>query len=325
MTQLGLESMIPRYPALSVTQSDLASFVTDRRSWFLGVYLGLRSKTPVVTGAACLGTRLHAALEEYYGYSRDLLDAYDDVVRKERLRLSLATFYYDKEEWEKEVSLGRTMLEGYEEWLVETDADRDLEVIAAEQKLTHIIDVEGTPVELKGKIDCRMRNTFTGQAIIMDWKTTGTFDKLTEIAHQAPQLLTYCTLSQLVFKDEPENASQCAMYTMFRRVGRSARAKPPFYDRITVNHSKTRLRIFYTQLYGMLCDYTAAVAALDAGVDHRMVAYPNPNPWSRYSPYRGIIELMYDGSRVEDMIAEQFVQSDPHARYEEPGLLSEIS
>jgi PD-(D/E)XK nuclease superfamily len=325
VTQLGMESRIPREPALSVTQSDLASFTTDRLGWFFGVYLSLKSREPVVTGAACLGTRLHAALERFYGYGHPLMESYQRVVDRELERLVLDRTWFDQDEWQREVELGRVMLEGYLEWLEETNADENLEVISAEEKLTAIIDVEGTPVELKGKVDCRMRDLSTGNALIMDWKTTAAFERLITVAPQAPQLLTYCTLSQLVYKDDPDNAAQDAMYTMFRRVGRGPRAKPPFYMRIEVHHSQTRLRNFYIQLYGMLRDYKNAVQALDEGVDFRMIAYPNPNPWSKYSPYRHIIELMNDGSRVEDLIADQFHQTDPHARYsEEPGLLSEI-
>lgn len=327
MTQLGMESRIARTPALVVSNSDLAAFKNCRRQWLLGSYLGLRLKNEPVYGPLRLGTRVHAALERMYGYGHPLVEAYDDIAEAELQSLHDSAVVFDETAWRKETELGHIMLSGYCEWLEETGADADLKVISAEEKLSHIIDVDGTPVELRGKIDCRVQNTFTGMNLVVDWKTTAAFERLTSVAHHSEQLLTYMLLERLVHKDDDTHKLQGAMYVMFRKVRRSAASKPPYYDRIEVHHSEARLRSYYTQLYGTLRDYVHVVKALDKGVDHRLVAYPTPNNTLQWSPFKHVMSMMDDGSRVDDMITDLFEQQDPHARYlEQPAdLLSQVA
>lgn len=318
MTQLGYESRIPRAAdgTLRVSQSDLGVFKGNRRDWFLGCYLGLSPRDEPVYGPLRLGTRVHAALEQYYGYGHDLVESYIDIARAERESLEAGGVVFDFTAWEKETDLGRIMLQGYVEWLEETGAEADLEVIGAEEKLSYTFDIDGKPVELRGKIDLRVRDTFTGQHLVVDWKTTANMDWLTAAAPTSEQLLTYMTLERLVNKDNPKFYLQGARYTMLRKHRRGDRAKPPFYGIVEVHHNETRLRNFYLQLYGVISDYVRVVEALDAGVDHRLVAYPNPG-YSKWSPFNSVSQMMDDGSDVESMLADLFVQRDPHARYED--------
>lgn len=328
MTQLGLESRIPRKENgdLIVTQSDLGSFKNCRRTWMLGSYLGLHSRHSPVVGPLRMGTRIHSALEQYYGYSRDLLEAYKEIVDDELMKLAQSGVVYDVSAWQSEIELGRVMLEGYIEYLAETGADEHLEVVGAEQVLEYPIEIDGRTVWLKGKIDCRVRDRFSGHNLVIDWKTTASFERLTTVAHLSEQLLTYMTLEKLVHRDNPDYVLKGAMYVMLRKVMRGPKARPPYYDRIEVHHSEQRLRSFYWQIVGTLRDYARVVDELDRGADHRMVAYPTPNWNTRYSPFRYVMEMMDDGSRVGDMLTDLFVQRDPHARYnsEKAGLLSEF-
>lgn len=326
---LGLESIHPRTQdgKLIVSQSDLVSFKQCRRGWMLGCVLGLRSREPLILGPLRLGTRVHHALERYYGYSENLLDAYKKLVDSEWLSLQESGVVFDERAWQREIDLGRVMLEGYETWLEETGADERLTVLGAEQVLSHEIDVDGVPVLLRGKVDCRVMNEFTGQKLIIDFKTTASFERLVPTAHLSEQLLVYCTLEKLTAAARGEtDPLQGAMYVMLRKVLRGPNSRPPYYQRVEVHHSDTRLRSFYRQLYGTLRDYVAVVAALEAGADHTMVAYPNPGWHTRWSPYKHVMEMMDDGSRVEDMIADLYVQRDPHERYKtEPAdLLSQF-
>jgi hypothetical protein len=314
--------------AIIVSQSDLGAFKTDRRTWLLGTYLGLKSREPLILGPLRLGTRVHHALEYYYGYSEDLLEAYKKLVDSEYQDLIESRVVFDERAWQKEIELGRVMLEGYSEYLEETGADEYLEILGAEKVLSHTFDIEGTPVVLRGKVDCRARNTFTNMNLVIDFKTTASFERLIPLAPHSEQLLTYCVLEKLHAKEtgDTEHMLQGAMFIMLRKVLRGTNSRPPYYQRIEVHHSEKRLRSFYTQLYGTLRDYLAVVKALDAGVDHRIVAYPNPGWHTRWSPFKHVMEMMDDGSRVEDMIADLYVQSDPHERYrqEKTDLLSQF-
>lgn len=324
--QLGFHSRIKRQPALVITQSDIASFKNCRRQWFLSTYLGLRPRHDPPMGPLRLGTRVHAALEQYYAYGFDLVAAYLKIVEEELESIHASGIIFDETAWRKEADLGRIMLEGYAQWLEETGADADLETVGVEQKLTHILDIDGTPVELRGKVDHRIRNTFTGENFVVDWKTTANMEALMEQAHTSEQLLTYMFLERCVFKDDPEHRLGGATYTMLRKVKRTGTARPPFYDRIDVRHNEAEIDSYWLKLYGVLSDYIRVVKQLDAGVDHRIVCYPTPNSSAKWSPFKHVMSMMDDGSRVEDMINDLFVQQDPHERYntEPADLLSDL-
>lgn len=326
MTQLGFESRIKRVPALVVTQSDLAAFKKDRREWMLGSYLGLRLKDEPHTGALALGTRVHTALERYYGYGEDLIDAYARTAKEELEKLTMSGAVFHEPTWRSDTELGRIMIAGYPEWLEDTGADADLEVVSAEEKLSAILDIDGTPVELRGKIDLRVRNTFTGMNLVADFKTCKTFESFTETAHLSEQLKTYMLLELLNNEENPDHNLQGAMFIMFRKVKQGPTSKPPFYARHEVHHSVARIRAYYTQVIGTLRDYVHVVKALDAGVDHRLVAYPNPHPYTRYSAFKNVMDMM-DDPGVEDLLNALYVQQDPHARYDtEPAdLLSQVA
>lgn len=326
MTQLGFESRIKRVPALVVTQSDLAAFKKDRREWMLGSYLGLRLKDEPHTGALALGTRVHAALERYYGYGEDLIQAYAKVAEDELAELVASGKPFHEPTWRSETELGRIMIAGYPEWLEETAADAQLEVVSAEEKLSYVLDIDGMQVELRGKIDLRVRNLWTGMNLVADFKTCKTFESFTETAHLSEQLKTYMLLELLNNQDNPEHNLQGAMFIMFRKVRQGSTSKPPFYARHEVHHSVARIRSHYMQVIGTLRDYVHVVKALDAGVDHRLVAYPNPHPYTRYSAFKNVMDMM-DDPGVEDLLHAQYEQQDPHARYDTApaDLLSQVA
>lgn len=317
---LGYRTVHPRKDdgTILVSQSDLAAYKANRRFWFLGTYLGLRPKDQPVYGPLQLGTRVHAALERHYGYGHDLVDSYVEIAQEERESLIESGAVFDLSAWEREADLGRIMLTGYVEWLSETGADSHLEVINAEEKLSHLFtDITPVPVELRGKIDLRAKDTFTGMNLVIDWKTTKNIAALTAEAGQSEQLLTYMLLERLnaTKKDDPSYRLQGARFTMLRKVRRGSTAKPPFYDTVEVRHNDTRLRNFYTQMVGTLQDYVRTVQLLDLGVDHRAVAYPNPASRTTWSPFFNVSTMMDDGSHVEEMLQDLYVQDDPHARY----------
>lgn len=328
MPLLGFESRIKRNP-LVVTQSDLTSFMSDRLTWALGSYLGLRPRNTPVLGPLVLGTRVHAALERFYGFSHDLVESYNDIAQEELGSLQSSGVVFDQAAWQKEAELGRIMLEGYDIWLQDTGADANFKVVGVEQKLSHIIDVDGYPVELRGKIDLRVKNTFTNQHLVVDFKTTNSFEKLVSTAHLSSQLKIYMLLERLVHKTDPEHYLQGALFIMFRKVRRGPTSKPPYYDRFEVHHSPARLKSYYFQVFGILRQYVHAVQALDAGVDWRLVVPHTPHPWTQYNDFKHVIDMMDDANdkNVQDMISDLFVQQDPHARYlETPAdLLSEIA
>lgn len=315
MAHFGLELMIPQNPIV-VTNSDLQLFKRDRMEWFLSTALGLRFARPSYTGALKLGTRIHAALEQHYAYGRDLLDVYRDEADLEYDTIKTEdTPWFDEDEWRKEIRLGHVMLEGFLEWVQETGFGSDFTITAVEQKLSYPMQIDGTPIELRGKLDCRINHLASGMDSILDWKTTISIDKLTESVQSSEQILFYMLLDTLLHKDVPDHYLQGGLFVMLRKTLRTANASPPFYAAIEVHHSKTRLRNFYTTLYGSLIDYVRAVQALQSGADWRLFAYPSPGNSFMYSPYRRLIDVILYGEDAERMISDLYIQCDPHERY----------
>jgi hypothetical protein len=321
---LGLKPMLKRDP-LVMTQSDMKSFKSCRRAWMLGSYLGLELKTTPPFGPLALGSRVHKALEGYYGEGRDLLAYYTELCNEQVATLEESGIIYDTTAFWSEADLGRIMLEGYLEWLEETGADADYEVIGTEEKLEYPLR-EGT-VLLRGKVDLRVRRKSDGARLVFDHKTTANFANLTTTADLNEQLLTYMVLERLVHDGEPDSWADGMLFNMLRKVKRSTSSRPPYFERFEVRHNDTSLRMYWIRLHGVVDDYVRVVQQLDEGLDHRQVAYPNPGSACRYCPFKHPCRMMDDGSRVEELIDTLYRQHDPHERYEtEPAeFIDEVS
>ncbi|AKJ72600.1 exonuclease [Gordonia phage GMA2] len=316
----GLSSRVPRTKEgqLIASQSDLALFKQNRRFWFLSTYLGLTPKESPVYGPLQLGSRLHDALERSYGYGHDLVESYNEIAQEELRSLEESKVVFDVRAWQNEAELGRIMLAGFDEWRQETGFDETIEIISAEEKISVPIKLpSGAEVVLRGKLDVRAKDTHSGMNLVLDWKSTANMSGLIAEAPNSDQLLTYMVLEKLNGLDDPSFALQGAKFVMLRKVRRSARAKPPFYDTVEVHHSTARLRNYYTQLLGTLEDYHRTVQMLDSGLDHRLSAYPSANTRNSWSPFNALSQVMDDDADAERMINDLFVQCSPHERYEE--------
>jgi hypothetical protein len=231
----------------------------------------------------------------------------------------------------KEVELVRIMLEGYFEWLAETGADQGIEILGSEQKVDVNARFPELPdVRLIAKIDVRARRT-VGQdtaTLFFDHKTVGDLTTPTKMLHMDEQMLHYhlCEWLDLLDKgmggEEAEAVrSDGALYNMARKVKRTATAKPPFYDRVEVQHSTTQLRSYWTRVKGQIRDIVEMERRLDAGEDPLEVAYPNPTKDCTWDcDFFHICPMFDDGSRVEDYISNNLVVINPHARYEPENL-----
>lgn len=276
-------------------------------------------------GPLHLGTRVHAALERYYAYGHDLVESYVEIAETELAGLYESGVVFDERAWRKETELGRIMLAGYHEWLEETGADADLEVLGVEQKLSHDMEIAGEDVRLVGKMDLRVKDTRTGQNLIMDWKTTNNFTRLTDNILMNEQLLTYMLLERLNYEEGDHQFLQGAVFMMLRKVTRGPRSKPPYYERVEIHHRKQRLLSFYTRLVGTITDYVRVVKHLDDGVDHKLVAYPTPGQQCRYCPFKHVCDMAEDSENIDLMVHDLYTQGDPHERYGEDEVVETLA
>lgn len=294
-----------------LSNSEIQTFKDCRRRWWLTYYRRLQPRYKETTGALALGSRIHEALDRYYSQGIPLLQAHAELVDQDKLLVQ--DEYFGTETLDKEAELGRIMLEGYLQWVEENGIDAELEMVSTEEKIT--ASLFAGEVELQGKLDMRVRRKADGVRLFRDFKTVG--GSLSDFANLAPmneQVLTYMLLESTK-RDESERV-EGGIFTMLKKVRRTAAAKPPFYDQVEVRHNVFALRAFWKRIHGTITDLMRVRRALDDGEDHTFVAYPRPTRDCKWKcQFFAICPLFDDGSAAEQALSEMFVEGDPYDYY----------
>jgi hypothetical protein len=281
---------------LKVSNSELQTFKDCRRRWWLAYFRRLQPREKVMTGPLALGTRIHAAFEQYYASGVPLLDAHAELV--ERDKELLVESFRDTTDLQ---------------WVEENGIDAELEFISSEEVVSAPL-LEGQ-VELQGKLDMRVRRKVDGVRMFRDFKTVGgSFADFTSMAHMNEQVLTYMLL-EAQKKDEIERCDG-GIFTMLRKVKRTANARPPFYEQIEVRHNIFSLRSFWNRIHGTITDLLRVRKGLEDGGDHTMLAYPRPSRDCKWKcQFFAVCPLLDDGSAAEQAISEMYVVDDPYSYY----------
>jgi len=296
---------------IKISNSEVQTYKDCKRKWWLSYYRRLQPKTQQMTGALALGSRIHQALDDYYSKGIPLLEAHSILVATDRK--ALEDSFRDTYDLDSEAELGRIMLEGYLQWVEENGIDSELEMISTEEIISMPM-LEGR-VELQGKIDMRVRRKADGVRMFRDFKTVGgSFTDFGAMAHMNEQILTYMLLETAQNKDGER--SEGGIFTLLKKVKRSANARPPFFDQIEVRHNVFALRSFWQRVNGVLTDLMKTRDDLDAGADHRYVAYPRPSRDCKWKcQFFTVCPLLDDGSAAEQAISEMFDVGDPYGYY----------
>lgn len=295
-----------------VSNSEIQTFKDCRRRWWLSYYRRLQPKQKQTTGALALGTRIHAALEDYYANGTPLLEAHTRLVNDEKS--ALLENFRDVYELEREAELGHIMLEGYIQWIEENGIDAELEMISTEEVIT--MPLFNGEVELTGKLDMRVKRRGDGVRMFRDFKTVGgSLSDFANLAQMNEQVLTYMLLEST--KKDEEERSDGGIFTMLKKVRRSASARPPFYDQVEVRHNIFTLRSFWDRIHGTIADMMRVRKALDEGESPAFHAYPRPSRDCKWKcQFYTVCTMIDDGSAAEQAISEMFVETDPYAYYE---------
>lgn len=296
---------------IRISNSEIQTFKDCRRRWWFTYYRRLQPKEKKFTGALALGSRVHEALDQYYSTDTPLLTAHNNLVEAEKANL-LADFR-DVSELEKEAELGHIMLEGYLQWVEENGIDAELEMISTEETIS--MPMFNGEVELQGKLDMRVRRRGDGVRMFRDFKTVG--GSLSDFANLAPmneQILTYMLLEQ--HQNKEGERSEGGIFTLLKKVRRSAAARPPFYDQIEVRHNVFTLRSFWDRIHGTVGDMMRVRTALDEGESPAFYAYPRASRDCKWKcQFFTVCTLMDDGSGAEQAITEMYEIADPYAYY----------
>jgi len=314
-----------------ITLGELQTLQRCPRKWWLAWYRGLRLRAESPVGAAAVGGRVHEALRAWYVPSgaprtdpREALERlvvrdWTALVRSRRGDVGVEL----TKQFTSEAALERAMVEGYVQWLAETGADSDLQVTGSEAYLEATLeDVgwEGEPAVVVGKLDVRVRRISDNRRLFIDHKTLGDFVAATRTLHLDPQMLHYHLLEWLN-SDGADDLCTGALYNMMRRVRRTGRANPPFYERIEVSHNHHELKAHRRRLVGAIARLRSVSEALDSGGDPHEVAFSNPTRDCAWScEFFAVCGMFDDGSRAEAMLDNFYESGDPTYYYRDREL-----
>jgi len=325
-----------------VSNSEVQTFKDCPRKWWLAWYRGLKLRRRAVTSAASTGTRIHVALAALYspnGATADALRMLGYAQRADQrefdTQLSAAQFSEHgesetsrlNEEYDKLLKafdLEYAMIEGYVEWLAETGADQNLEVISVEQRVEAEFCNEETaskrewpnPVKLIAKLDARVRNALTGAVKFIDHKSVGSLHDPVLGLNQ--QMRHYHVIDDLLTEPGQPRA-EGALYNMLRKVKRTRASKPPYYARVPIDHNRYELINYTAQLIGIIDRLNDATQLInDRPEMHQAVVPPRPSRDCTWKcEFFKICRMFDDGSRVEAAIEEHYVAGDPLAYYDD--------
>lgn len=304
---------------LKVSPSEMARFRRCRRSWYL-TYHQRWSVDPAyapATSVALLGTRVHTAMEAYYGYGIEPVSALACVYDSERTRRpESASELVAEQDW------ATIMVAGYLEWAAENGVDEEYDVIETERTLdVPILLTNGEMAIVSGKLDQIVKRTMDGAHLLRDWKTTGTLHKADMLLIDE-QMRIYAALLTVSLEGLRVDG---ALYAMLLRSKRTARSSGPYYEQVHISYNGAEHMSMLTRIRGTLDDMERVTRQLNAGADHRLVAYPNPVvdrcAWD--CSFKNVCPLFDDGSRAEDAMRGNFIQRDPYA-YRSDSMIREV-
>lgn len=321
-----------------VSNSEVQTFSDCKRRWWLAWYRGLTPRVQRVDGPASTGTRIHAALASYYVPDGETpanpLQTLQRVQNEDMEALNAQSNTWDEDEGELVVTrhgstveriradllnsfdLEHAMIEGYVQWLEETGADDDLEVIASEAYVEATLFEDsafGGHVKLIGKLDARVRSRTTGRRKFIDHKTVGSLHD--PILGLNQQMIHYQVIE---FLNTEEGEARCdgALYNMLRKVKRTRASKPPYFDRVPIDHNIYEIESHLERMRHFLWQVDFAESDMEHGGDHRYVVPPRPSRdcvWK--CEFFKICRMFDDGSRVEDAVRDLYEKKDPLSYY----------
>lgn len=312
---------------LTISNSEIQVWKECRRRWYLTYYRELGLKAAEMVGPRRLGTKVHLALEVAYRDEGNPITVLAELYTEDEERCQTEEQIIALR---KEHDLANAMVTGYLEWAAETGADDGLELESAEV----VTEVEsGVPgVRLRGKLDQRWSRKVDGARLFRDFKTVQELTTPAKLLPMDEQMKFYHLLEYLQSLQEsgrePMWRTDGALYTMLRKVKRTANAKPPFYGQVEVHHNMTELRTFMMRVRKVIEEIVtsrqqmeAMEAAYEAGDKsqphpHHYVFPPRPSRDCTWKcDFFAVCSMMDDGSNYEGLLAEYYTHIDPHERY----------
>lgn len=316
-------------PDQIVSATKINDWQQCRRKWWLRWYRQLDADSDL-TDVRNTGIRIHEALAAWYVPEgeekldpRDVLRQaikrdWNETLRRKQVVTGSDQYSVLAKKWESVAVLERAMVEGYMEWIEETGADAGFTVVGSELEVAvNMTDpTTGMTVQARGVIDSKIRRDVDGVRLFIDHKSVGDFERATRFLKMRNQMLHY-HLIEWLSAGPGETRCDGALYNMLRRVKRTEKAKPPFFQRKEVMHTEIQLRAYRARLLGEARSMARAEKLLEAGVPHHMAVPPSPSDDCHWKcDFAAVCPMFDDGSRAEDMLQVVYHQGDPWQRYD---------
>ncbi len=294
-----------------VTHSELNMFLSCRRKW-AWYFVHDRQKPERHHGPLALGSRVHAAIEEYYKDGSDPIAAHERLAAEAVARAEadgerfIDTLYED-------IIVGRNCVIAHQQWLEDTGADSNYDVEMVEEKLE--APILGGRVLLRGKVDVMFRERDSGALFISDLKTSGNWwGGQRELLERSYQHHVYLALTQLVHPETEFIGG--ALYTVIKKMRNLDRATGPVVERFRAPATRRMAATKLRQIEAICAEMLRVADEVRGGNED--IAYPTPQQACRYCEYKQPCELADESPRAAmDMLEREFVTGIRYKRYEE--------
>lgn len=209
--------------------------------------------------------------------------------------------------WE-DIKLARLMIEGYVDYLETSGVDMGMTVISAEEEIEHSLGIiRGREVILHGKLDLRVQMA-DGLKYFFDHKTTTTFTEYQDRRIQLnEQLLTYSVLLRLAKGEIVDGA----IFNLLKKNKRTARAKPPFYQREFVKFNAQQQENHHKHLLSTIENVLILEEKLQDQPLTTELAYPTVDKDCTWKcPFLPVCPMMDDGSDIEGALQNLYIQRE---------------
>ena len=304
---------------LRFTGSEMKMWQRCRRKWYLSTYLRYGKREPEWGKPTGIGTRVHSALQTIYDPERQDADVLKEM--RDSINSDLERYPNSEKEIRKEGELSLIMVEGYLDWLEETGADSDLELLATERGVEVAIPgFDPNVATLLAKLDARVQYRHDNSRWALEHKTVPDLSTPLPLLQIDFQLLTEHLVEYLDLLeagvDADSEVAEGVLYNMLRKVKRTAAAKPPFFKREPVRHNKNELISHWRHVTSIVTDIMYARTRLDGGETHHTVTPPNSHRDCKWDcPFFAVCGLLDDGSDYESALDDLYEKRDPLERY----------
>lgn len=294
---------------LFISYSDIDNFLTCRRLWRWDFVDDIR-KPESLTNALATGHRVHAGIEHYYRTGNDPTVEHDRLARLALTELEDA----EAPPWEidklmESMIVGRNCCKLHHEWLAETGADDEYDVVDVEQVVEAPI-LDGRVI-LRGKVDKLFRRKDNGMLVVDDTKTEGSWGGGTRVMmERSYQHWCYLIALRLSRPDEMVGAAQ---YTVIRKVKKiPSTPTTPLVSRFRVPGTTRSTAFKLRQIEAVCGEMLSAIPDGD-------LCYPSPGRACTWCDYRHPCELMDEmPAAAVEMLDRDFSRGGKHARYDPP-------